>query len=126
MYVTILKTYHENRSRETDDYSSDLDTYSDNTSECKSDNCSDYESDIETSTIEAKKGISLLDAYKREELADKLVIQVEQDKYKKFSVIDDISEVYRVSGVNECINEQQALRPVIDIDAPLGDIKAEK
>ncbi|CAG8576087.1 12287_t:CDS:2 [Gigaspora rosea] len=74
----------------------------------------------------AKEGISLLDAYKREELADKLVIQVEQGKYKKFSVIDDISEVYGVPGVHECINGQRALRPVIDIDAPLGDMEAEK
>ena len=151
---------------ETDDYSSDLDTYSDNISECGSDNSdygSDYESDTETSTIKspisqppkveermsnstnstdrvgvtyskrqerfddkftqkdllnkireiassptrdisnnkgsledihlwdyllpnygAKEGISLLDAYKREELADKLVIQVEQVNIKSF------------------------------------------
>ncbi|CAG8471684.1 3442_t:CDS:2 [Scutellospora calospora] len=74
----------------------------------------------------AKEGISLLDTYKREELADKLVIQVEQSKYKKFSVINDISEVYRVPGIHECINGQRALRPVIDIDAPLGDMEAEK
>ena len=40
---------------ETEDYSSDLDTYSNNISECGSDNSdygSGYESDIETNTIE--------------------------------------------------------------------------
>ncbi|CAJ0900328.1 3622_t:CDS:2, partial [Entrophospora sp. SA101] len=34
---------------------------------------------------EAKGGISLLDAYTREELIDKLVIQVEQDSLKKYA-----------------------------------------
>ena len=42
---------------ETDDYSSDSDVYSDNISECESENCSDYgsdyEPDIETSTIKS-------------------------------------------------------------------------
>jgi len=54
----------------------------------------------------AKEGISLYDAYAQEELADKLVIQVEQGEYKKFSVVDDISEVYGLSGIHECINGQ--------------------
>ncbi|CAG8674046.1 472_t:CDS:1, partial [Paraglomus occultum] len=59
----------------------------------------------------AKEGISLLDAYTRKELADKLVIQVEQGEYKKFSVVDDISEVYGLPGIHECINGQNPLRP---------------
>ncbi|CAG8761033.1 9193_t:CDS:1 [Cetraspora pellucida] len=175
--------------RKTDDYSNNLDVYSNNISESESENCNDYssnyESDNETNTIESpifqpskveelmsnttyftkqisltyskrqerfdnkfiqkdllnkickiafsparnisnnkgslknihlwdyllpnygvKERISLLDAYKREELADKLVIQIEQNKYKKFSVIDDISEIYRVSEVHKCINGQ--------------------
>ncbi|CAG8475012.1 11717_t:CDS:2, partial [Cetraspora pellucida] len=179
------------RGRKTNDYSSNLDTYSNNTFECESDNCSNYESDIKTSIIESsifqlsniekqifnstyltnqvdstcssysltvftKRQEKINDKFTQkdllnkihkiaflstrdilnnkgslkdihlEELADKLVIQVEQGKYKKFSVIDDISEVYRVSRVHECINRQQALRPVINIDALLGDIEAEK
>ncbi|RHZ87064.1 hypothetical protein Glove_40g138 [Diversispora epigaea] len=55
---------------------------------------------------EAKNGVSLYDGYTREELVDKLVIQVEQGEYKKFSVVDDISEVYGAPGVHECINGQ--------------------
>ncbi|RHZ85037.1 hypothetical protein Glove_73g27 [Diversispora epigaea] len=161
---------------DSDDYSSDSDAYSDNTSESGS----DYESDNETSTIEsptsqppkveeqmsnttypneqvgptyskrqerfndkftqmdllnkiceiasspardisdkkgsledvylwdyllpndrAKEGISVLDAYTREELSDRLVIQVEQGEYRKYSVIDDIPEVYGLSGIHE-------------------------
>ncbi|CAG8622370.1 3218_t:CDS:2 [Ambispora gerdemannii] len=157
------------RGRETDDYSSDSDVYSDNISESGSENCSDYgsdyESDTETSTIKppipqppkveelmsnttystkqvsptyskrqerfddkftqkdvmnkireivslptrdmsnnkgsledihlwdyllpnygAKEGISLLDAYTWGELADKLVIQVEQEKMEAENV----------------------------------------
>ncbi|CAG8617815.1 9945_t:CDS:2 [Paraglomus occultum] len=74
----------------------------------------------------AKEGISLLDAYTREELADKLVIQVEQGEYKKFSVVDDISEVYGLPGIHECINGQRPLRPVIDIDASSEKMGLEK
>ncbi|RIB17565.1 hypothetical protein C2G38_2186998 [Gigaspora rosea] len=73
----------------------------------------------------AKEGISLLDAYTREELADKLVIQVEQGEYKKFSIVDDISEVYGLPGIHECINGQNPLRPVIDIDASKEKMEAE-
>ncbi|KAF0492588.1 d5-like helicase-primase: PROVISIONAL [Gigaspora margarita] len=164
-----LKQY---RSRKTDDYSSDSDNFSDNTSECELKNCSDYgsdcESDNETNTIEtlvaqpskvekqisntiysikqvssiyskkqerfddkftqkdvinkiSNEEISLLDVYTQEELADKLVIQVEQSDYKKFSVkfsvVNDISKVYEIFGIYEYINGQNLLRPVIDIDA---------
>jgi len=73
----------------------------------------------------AKEGISLLDAYTQGELADKLVIQVEQGEYKKFSVVDDISEVYGISGIHECVNGQNPLRPVIDIDASKERMEAE-
>jgi len=73
----------------------------------------------------AKEGISLLDAYTWGELADKLVIQVEQGEYKKFSVVDDISEVYGLPGIHECINGQNPLRPVIDIDASKEKMEAE-
>ncbi|RIB15001.1 hypothetical protein C2G38_2193465 [Gigaspora rosea] len=72
----------------------------------------------------AKEGISLLNAYTQEELADKLVIQVEQSEYKKFLVVDDISEVYGVPEIHECINRQRLLRAVIDIDASQEDMKA--
>ncbi|RIB18314.1 hypothetical protein C2G38_2310662 [Gigaspora rosea] len=60
-----------------------------------------------------------------EELADKLVIQVEQGEYKKFSVVDDISEVYGLPGIHKCINGQNPLRPVIDIDAFKEKMEAE-
>ncbi|RHZ87770.1 hypothetical protein Glove_30g135 [Diversispora epigaea] len=73
----------------------------------------------------AKEGISLLDAYTREELADKLVIQVGQGEYKKFSIVDNISEVYGISGIHECINGQRPLRAVIDIDASKERMEAE-
>ncbi|CAG8606972.1 7011_t:CDS:2 [Ambispora gerdemannii] len=157
---------------ESENYSSDSNTYSYNISECESENCSDYgsdyESDIETNTIEtpvsqppnienkfliqhipwskvckiassptrdmsnnrgsleeihlwdyllpnygAKEGISLLDAYTQEALADKLVIQVEQ-------------EVYGLPGIHEYINGQRPLRTVIDIDASREVMEAEK
>ncbi|CAG8603335.1 2704_t:CDS:2, partial [Cetraspora pellucida] len=152
------------KGKETNDYSSDLDTYSDNTSECESDNCkkqisnSTYSTNQVDSTCssypitvftkrkekindkfiqkdllnkiceiafsptrdisnnKAKEGISLLNAYTQEELADKLVIQVKQDEYKKFLVVDDISEVYRLLGIHKCINGQNPLRLIIDID----------
>ncbi|RHZ81903.1 hypothetical protein Glove_117g518 [Diversispora epigaea] len=190
-------------------YSSDSDTYSNNISECESENCSDYgfdyESDTETSIIKSpiskppkvkeqmsnsahsteqvrptyskrqekfddkftqkdllnrireiasllakdmsnnngsledillwdyllhndrvKEGISLLDAYTRKELADKLIIQVKQGEYKKFSVIDSISEIYRLPGIHECIDGQRSLRAVIDIDTSREDMEAEK
>ncbi|CAG8810578.1 4371_t:CDS:1, partial [Gigaspora rosea] len=74
----------------------------------------------------AKEGISLLDAYTREELADKLVIQVEQVEYKKFSAVDDIFEVYGLPGIHKCINGQRPLRPVIDIDASSEKMRLEK
>ncbi|RHZ77972.1 hypothetical protein Glove_168g91 [Diversispora epigaea] len=67
---------------------------------------------------EAKGGIK--------ELADKLVIQVEQGEYKKFSVVDDISEVYCLPGIHECIDGQKPLRPVIDIDASSEKMGLEK
>ncbi|RHZ86709.1 hypothetical protein Glove_46g20 [Diversispora epigaea] len=184
---------------DSDAYQSDSDVYSDNTSECGSENSNDYSSNYESDTEtaiksptlqpprveeqmsnlaysrrhemfddkftqkdllnrireivsspardmsnnkgsledihlwdyllpnkEAKEGISLLDAYTREELTDKLVIQVEQGEYKKFSVIDDSSEVYGLPGIHECIYGQRPLRAVIDIDASREDMESEK
>ncbi|CAG8459716.1 640_t:CDS:2 [Cetraspora pellucida] len=75
----------------------------------------------------AKEEISLLDAYTREELTNRLIIQIDQkDKQApKFSVIDDISEIYGLPGIHECINRQRPLRPVIDIDAFKEKIEAE-
>ncbi|CAG8554560.1 3024_t:CDS:2, partial [Cetraspora pellucida] len=138
-------------SGKTNDYSSDSDKYSNNISEYESENCSDYgseyESDNETITIEtstikslssqfsknyllpnygAKEGISLLDAYKRDELANRMVIHMEQGEYKKYSVIDNISEVYGLSGIHKYINGQQPLRTVIDIDASREYMESEK
>ncbi|CAG8672167.1 14546_t:CDS:10 [Cetraspora pellucida] len=75
----------------------------------------------------AKEGISLLDAYTREELTNRLIIQIDQkDKQApKFSVIDDISKIYGLPGIHECINGQWLLRPVIDINASKERIEAE-
>ncbi|RHZ87228.1 hypothetical protein Glove_38g15 [Diversispora epigaea] len=101
------------------------DTYSNNISESRSENFSDYGSDYESDTkistikpqisqspkveeqdyllpnYETKEEISLFDTYKREDLTNLLVIQVERDEYKKFSVINDISEVYGEPGIHE-------------------------
>jgi len=75
----------------------------------------------------AKEGISLLDAYTREELTNRLIIQIDQkDKQApKFSVIDNISEIYGLPGIHECINGQRPLRAVIDIDASKEKMEAE-
>src|SRR5919205_713570 len=52
-----------------------------------------------------EKGSSLYNAYDRNEVEDKLVIKIDQDdRASKFSVADDISEVYGLPGIHECIN----------------------
>ena len=52
-----------------------------------------------------EKGSSLYNAYDRNEVEDKLVIKINQDdRTPKFSVADDISEVYGLPGIHECIN----------------------
>jgi len=50
---------------------------------------------------------------------NKLVIKIDQDtdRVLKFSVADNISEVYGLHGIYEYINSQKPLRPVIDINA---------
>ncbi|CAI2199809.1 3153_t:CDS:1, partial [Funneliformis geosporum] len=72
-----------------------------------------------------EKGSSLYNAYDRSEVEDKLVIKIDQDDdhAPKFSVADDISEVYGLPGIHECINGQKPLRVVIDIDASKGDME---
>ncbi|CAG8497789.1 17483_t:CDS:2 [Cetraspora pellucida] len=52
-----------------------------------------------------KEGISLLDAYTREELTNILIIQIDQkDKQApKFSVIDNISEIYGLPGIHKSL-----------------------
>ncbi|CAI2197292.1 15748_t:CDS:2, partial [Funneliformis geosporum] len=47
----------------------------------------------------------------------------EKGSTPKFSVADDISEVYGLPGIHECINGQKPLRAVIDIDASKGDME---
>ena len=75
-----------------------------------------------------EKGSSLYNAYDRDEVKDKLVIKIDQDSDRalKFSVADDISEVYGLPGIHECINGQKPLRAVIDIDALQEDMKANR
>src|SRR5436190_14048055 len=72
-----------------------------------------------------EKGSSLYNAYDRDEVEDKLVIKIDQDgdRAPKFSVADDISEVYGLPGIHECINGQKSLRAVIDIDASQEDME---
>ena len=71
-----------------------------------------------------EKGSSLYNAYDRDEVRDKLVIKIDQDdRAPKFSVADDISEVYGLPGIHECINGQKPLRVVIDIDASKEDME---
>ncbi|GES74686.1 hypothetical protein GLOIN_2v1791232 [Rhizophagus clarus] len=73
-----------------------------------------------------EKGSSLYNAYDRDEVENKLVIKIDQngDHAPKFSVADDISEVYGLPGIHECINGQKPLRAVIDIDASQEDMEA--
>ena len=72
-----------------------------------------------------EKGSSLYNAYDRNEVEDKLVIKIDQDgdRTPKFSVVDDISKVYGLPGIHECINGQKPLRAVIDIDASQEDME---
>ena len=71
-----------------------------------------------------EKGSSLNNTYDRDEVENKLVIKIDQDdRAPKFSVVDDISEVYGLAGIHECINSQKPLRAVIDIDALQEDMK---
>ncbi|CAB4392014.1 unnamed protein product [Rhizophagus irregularis] len=71
-----------------------------------------------------EKGSSLYNAYDRDEVEDKLVIKIDQDgRAPKFFVADDISEVYGLPGIHECINGQKPLRAVIDIDASKEDME---
>src|SRR5438045_7177584 len=71
-----------------------------------------------------EKDSSLYNAYDRNEVEDKLVIKIDQDdRAPKFSVADDISEVYGLPGIHECINGQKPLRAVIDIDALQEDME---
>ncbi|CAB4496294.1 unnamed protein product [Rhizophagus irregularis] len=72
-----------------------------------------------------EKGSSLYNAYDRGEVENKLVIKIDQDgdHAPKFSVADDISEVYGLPGIHECINRQKPLRAVIDIDASQKDME---
>ncbi|RIA93587.1 hypothetical protein C1645_819219 [Glomus cerebriforme] len=73
-----------------------------------------------------EKGSSLYNAYDRDEVKNKLVIKIDQDDDQnlKFSIADDIFEVYGLSEIHECINGQKPLRAVIDIDALQEDMKA--
>ena len=72
-----------------------------------------------------EKGSSLYNAYDRSEVKNKLVIKIDQDAdhAPKFSVADNISEVYGLPGIHECINGQKPLRAVIDIDASQKDME---
>jgi hypothetical protein len=71
-----------------------------------------------------EKGSSLYNAYDRDEVENKLVIKIDQDdRAPKFSIADDISEVYGLPGIHECINGQKSLRAVIDIDASQEDME---
>ncbi|GES77220.1 hypothetical protein GLOIN_2v1777834 [Rhizophagus clarus] len=73
-----------------------------------------------------EKGSSLYNVYNQSEVENKLVIKIDQDAdhAPKFSVADDISEVYGLPGIHECINGQKPLRAVIDIDASQEDMEA--
>ncbi|RGB27708.1 hypothetical protein C1646_768747 [Rhizophagus diaphanus] len=64
-----------------------------------------------------EKGSSLYNAYDRSEVENKLVIKIDQDAdhAPKFSIADDISEVYGLPRIHESM---------IDIDAPQEDMEA--
>ncbi|RGB23675.1 hypothetical protein C1646_748105 [Rhizophagus diaphanus] len=118
-----------------DEYLSDSDSYIDE-SDLGSDDYNNYESNYKsnneeascssTSTIETPLGSNLYNAYDCNEVENKLVIKIDQDdQAPKFSVADDISEVYGLPGIHhECINGQKSLRAVIDIDALQENMEA--
>src|SRR6266480_753535 len=58
-----------------------------------------------------EKGSSLYNAYDQDEVKGKLAIKIDQDGncVLKFSVTDDISEVYGLPEIHECINGQKSL-----------------
>ncbi|CAI2171778.1 15816_t:CDS:2 [Funneliformis geosporum] len=72
-----------------------------------------------------EKGSSLYNAYNQDEVDNKLVIKIDQDEdcAPKFSVADDISEVYGLPEIHKCINDQNPLRAVINIDASQEDME---
>ncbi|CAG8453169.1 14759_t:CDS:2 [Cetraspora pellucida] len=146
--------------------------YSDNISECESENYSDYgsdyEPDIETSTIkslssqppkveEQKFNKTYIlwqekfnDKFTKKDLLNKIceiaslsarymsnIKDSLEDVYlwdyllpnygaKEGIIVDDISEVYGLSEIHECINGQRPLRAVINIDALQENIESEK
>ena len=53
-----------------------------------------------------EKGFSLYNAYDQNEVKNKLVIKIDQnaDRAPKFSVADNIFEVYGLLKIHECIN----------------------
>ena len=62
-----------------------------------------------------KNDTALLDAYQPEEIRSKYIIRVAG---KGYTVIDHpSSEVYRIPDTHECIDGNQPLRLIIDIDA---------
>jgi hypothetical protein len=61
-----------------------------------------------------KNDISLLGAYHPEEIFDKYIVRVSG---KGFTVVNHLSEVYRLSDAHECIDGNLPLRLVLDIDA---------
>ena len=61
-------------------------------------------------------------------MKDKLFIKIDQDgdRVLKFSIADNISEVYGLPEIHEYINSQKLLRVVIDIDALQEDMEANR
>ncbi|RGB36493.1 hypothetical protein C1646_666922 [Rhizophagus diaphanus] len=71
-----------------------------------------------------EKESSLYIEYDRDEVEDKLVIKINQDdRAPKFSVADNISEVYGLPRIHKCIKSQKPLKAVIDIDASKEDME---
>ena len=60
------------------------------------------------------KNIALLDVYYLEEINSRYIIRVAG---KGFTAIDHPSEIYKIPDAHECINGNQPLRPILDIDA---------
>jgi len=55
-----------------------------------------------------------------------LVIKIDQDdRTPKFSVVDNISEVYGLPRIHECINDQKSLRAIININAIQENMRAD-
>ncbi len=73
------------------------------------------------------KSFSLYNSYNWNEVENKLVIKIDQDDQAlKFSITNDVLEVYSLLEIYECINNQKSLKAIININTIYDDMKANR